>query len=219
MDLLLQQNLTNLHTFWSAMPHQKVHGHCIHQCWPNKAWREDFTLPTDNILKDKTWVTTDTSNLQSDYRIKIALLAMALKLDQVQGQLSDQIEIIVGTEQLATWVHACSQAFGYNIDESSVSYLMADPNVTLFAYNVTQGIAGTAIAYQTQNTMGVHQMGIRDTYRGLGIARKLMMQLVEFAKQKGCDLMTLQASEAGRPLYNKMGFNALTEVYHLQRGA
>ena len=67
-------------------------------------------------------------------------------------------------------------------------------------------MAGTAIAYQTGNTLGVHQVGVPKAFRGKGIAKTLMAHLVWFAKQQKCDLMTLQASKGGLPIYVSMGF-------------
>jgi len=214
MDLLLQQNLANLHTFWSAMPHRKEHKYNVHLHWPNKAWREDFEGFQRKTIEDKTWVTTNSPSGEAGHQAKTALLAMALRLDEVRGQTDSQISVIDSAAQLTEWVQSCSNAFGYQIDKHSLAPLLHQPHATLFAYRLNQKIAGTAIAYQTHKTMGVHQMGVTDNYRGLGIAKKMMMHLVEHAKQSGCKLMTLQASNSGRALYEKIGFTALTEVYH-----
>ena len=46
----------------------------------------------------------------------------------------------------------------------------------------------------------------RENYQRQGIAFQMMKQLIEEAKQKGVTEISLDATEAGRPLYEKCGF-------------
>ena len=110
---------------------------------------------------------------------------------------------------------ACSTAFGYEIDSTALIPLLNDENAEVYAYWVEGRIAGTAIAYQTNSIMGVHQVGVLPDYQGKGIGKLLMSHLVARAKEKNCELMTLQASEEGLPIYVKMGFKKLGNVYHI----
>jgi GNAT superfamily N-acetyltransferase len=43
-------------------------------------------------------------------------------------------------------------------------------------------------------------------YRGRGIATKLLSLIMEEAKGKGCERIVLNATAAGRPIYEKYGF-------------
>ncbi len=58
----------------------------------------------------------------------------------------------------------------------------------------------------------------RDCYRRQGLAYKMMTFLIEEAKQKGVTEISLDATDAGRPLYEKCGFAASQEgmVLNLQ---
>jgi GNAT superfamily N-acetyltransferase len=49
-------------------------------------------------------------------------------------------------------------------------------------------------------------------WRGQGIARALMKDLMEWALAKGCDRLLLHASDAGRPLYVSLGFVPTNEM-------
>ncbi|MBR6107731.1 MAG: GNAT family N-acetyltransferase [Oscillospiraceae bacterium] len=44
-------------------------------------------------------------------------------------------------------------------------------------------------------------------YRGQGCATRIMQQLLAEAKRLGLDLVTLSASDMGRPIYEKLGFS------------
>jgi GNAT superfamily N-acetyltransferase len=48
--------------------------------------------------------------------------------------------------------------------------------------------------------------------RGQGIARALMQALMEWASTAGCDRVLLHASDAGRPLYESLGFTPTNEM-------
>ena len=53
-----------------------------------------------------------------------------------------------------------------------------------------------------------HLMNVytNDTYRRQGIAFQMVNMLIEEAKEKGVTEISLGATEAGRPLYRKLGF-------------
>lgn len=52
----------------------------------------------------------------------------------------------------------------------------------------------------------ITNMYTRQSYRGRGIARKLLDSLKEYAKSEGCTTLALNASDAGYPVYKKYGF-------------
>jgi GNAT superfamily N-acetyltransferase len=49
-------------------------------------------------------------------------------------------------------------------------------------------------------------------YRHQGLAQKLMNCVIEYCQQKGYPRVRLHASEFGRPLYEKLGFNQTNEM-------
>lgn len=49
-------------------------------------------------------------------------------------------------------------------------------------------------------------------WRGKGIARALMQELMAWATDKGADRVLLHASDAGRPLYRSLGFVGTNEM-------
>jgi GNAT superfamily N-acetyltransferase len=49
-------------------------------------------------------------------------------------------------------------------------------------------------------------------WRGRGVARALMRVLMEWATAQGADRVVLHASDAGRPLYESLGFGPTNEM-------
>jgi len=49
-------------------------------------------------------------------------------------------------------------------------------------------------------------------WRGKGVARALMRELMRWASEQGTDRVVLHASDAGRPLYESLGFDSTNEM-------
>jgi len=54
-------------------------------------------------------------------------------------------------------------------------------------------------------------------WRGKGIARALMRELMRWASEQGTDRVVLHASDAGRPLYESLGFHSTNEMRWFSR--
>ncbi|NLO85670.1 MAG: GNAT family N-acetyltransferase [Clostridiales bacterium] len=62
------------------------------------------------------------------------------------------------------------------------------------------------------HVMNVH---VREEYQRQGIARRMMEMLIAEAKERGVTEITLDATDEGRPLYEKCGFAASDECMFL----
>ena len=49
-------------------------------------------------------------------------------------------------------------------------------------------------------------------WRGRGITRALMITVMDWASDQGCERVVLHASEAGRALYRALGFEGTNEM-------
>ncbi len=63
-------------------------------------------------------------------------------------------------------------------------------------------------AYKTGDTIGIHQVGVKPCFQGQGIARHLMAALLMRCQNWQAKRAVLQASSAGLPLYQSLGFNS-----------
>jgi GNAT superfamily N-acetyltransferase len=58
---------------------------------------------------------------------------------------------------------------------------------------------------------------IEPAYRRQGLARRLMRTALDFCRDSGLNIVTLQASPSGRPLYESLGFETTHEMRLLMR--
>lgn len=217
MSPLLSKNLNNLHDFWSATSSEKRGDEIyVHLQWPHKIWCNNFARLESELWQKSIHVTVEKPSPDNAITIKTSLMAMHLFLDNVVGKEHKSMIVVNSHEALSQWCHACGLAFGYQIPIQSLIPLLNDDNATLLAFQENGEMVGTAILYQSGENMGIHQVGVLPNFQGRGLGKALMLDLVERTKSKGCSTMTLQASNAGTPIYLKMGFTPLTELYHLE---
>ena len=171
-------------------------------------------------------VTVDTLVRQSrDWQPAVQHTAMALQLDK---QLSDNNQAVArypivfkclssGTD-IAAWVDTGSSAFGYTIDPNVIAPLLArEDTQILIAYNEYSQPVATGLLFKTSNIVGIHQIGVPADHQGKGYATQMMRFLIQYAQKWQADYAVLQASEAGRPVYQKLGFVDQFLITYLQR--
>jgi GNAT superfamily N-acetyltransferase len=64
---------------------------------------------------------------------------------------------------------------------------------------------------QTRRPMIVNVYS-ESAYRRRGLARRLMVAMLDWLRQQGYDTVSLHASDYGRPLYEALGFKATNEM-------
>jgi len=225
MDLALKQNLNNLNCFWQALNGEENNGFFTHKSWPNKHWQADFnvsdrisgsTLPKNRVIST---ITDLTNQKMSGLVVKNQLVVMNLVLEQSVnspiGKTHSKIVKLSREDDAIKWSQGCGQAFGYEIDASVIQSLLNNPNASVFAYFIDDKIAGTAISYLSGDTLGIHQLGTVPSFRKMGIALALMEHLLEQASNQKCRFVSLQASQAGLRMYEKLGFQSFGKLTSL----
>lgn len=232
MDTVNQLNIDNLTSLWKKMgteTHSEFarDGLTVSKTWPYRFWFgwnatiEQITafnvllhrLPKTAIVP--VWESmgeraTQLAGLLTDecFHISFSQLAMYLDLHaaaMVDSPALDIVEVQSALE-LEDWTATASAAFGYWIDIAAIQRLLGDPDIHLLLVRNDGQPAATALVYQTGDIIGAHLVGVRDAYRGRGIARALMHYVINLSIGLGGKYLTLQASLAGEPLYRQLGF-------------
>jgi GNAT superfamily N-acetyltransferase len=126
----------------------------------------------------------------------------------------------VPTDELATrLLEASTAALGPLLRERSyIGWLAIAENDRVIAgagahvHSQLPRISHDGIAVTTAPVPLVVNVYTEPDYRGMGIARALMDTLLRWAKAQGCDRVVLHASDAGRPLYQSLGFAPTNEM-------
>jgi len=100
---------------------------------------------------------------------------------------------------------------------------MADGTLAWFVAEEDGHIAGTAAAFLSSGrsnvlldvTATLAGIYVVPGYRRRGIAREVTVRAMAWCMERGCVSIRLQASEAGRALYESLGFRTFREMMKL----
>ncbi|WP_160152253.1 GNAT family N-acetyltransferase [Microbulbifer sp. ALW1] len=231
-----QANIENLTTLWRVMGAQRVYGEPSEQfyaCnrWPNRHWFAAGSVPLAETLAhilnslppsatvpvwgDAAGLSGALSEVQNEalhnagFKIGSEQRAMHMELAQWQPALTNSalnLTQVRSAAELEHWVRICSDAFGYEIDTGVMANAAANPETGLWLAEQEGVAVATALLFRTGDVIGIHQVAVPDAYRGRGIARALMQQLLNHCQQTGARYATLQASTMGEGLYRQLGF-------------
>jgi GNAT superfamily N-acetyltransferase len=155
--------------------------------WPpglvlRKATPDDVSI----LVKHRRWMFEDMAFARGMSHAPTELDAMdAAYAQQLQAQLPD--------DRLQAWV---VEAEGRVVASGAI--LFAD-------WLPRPGDLTECLAY-------VHSVYTEPDYRRRGLARRVVQTLIEVCRAKGLQRVTLHASDAGRPMYEAMGFVATNEM-------
>jgi GNAT superfamily N-acetyltransferase len=111
-------------------------------------------------------------------------------------------------EDINVWTDIASEAFAYQIDLSVIQQLVNDEDIQLLlGWENDQAIA-SGLLYKTGDNIGVHQVGVKQVFQGKGFAKCFMLDIITICAQWQGKYIVLQASQAGKPLYEKLGFKS-----------
>ncbi len=74
----------------------------------------------------------------------------------------------------------------------------------------------TSLLFRTGKTAGVYFVGTVPSHRRLGFGESMTWEAILDGKAAGCEMACLQATEMGKPLYQRMGFRTVID-YQLWR--
>lgn len=226
-------NIDNLTTLWKKMGAEEQvlsahEGYYSASRWPNRCWF-DWDVDTDSIdnidgvlsalrkdqimpIWDRTGMTAgklEQALISNSFGVMLEQTAMVMNVDDFSMSDSpvNSIKSVSSAEDVEIWVSVGSAAFGYQIDAHVISKLVHDEDIKLFIYYYENTPAGTALLCKTSDVIGVHQVGVVPTFQGKRIGSSLMKYLISECKEWQGKFITLQASTAGKGLYERLGFS------------
>ncbi|MFO6425060.1 GNAT family N-acetyltransferase [Motilimonas sp. KMU-193] len=179
----------------------RVPNNAILSLWPSalKQGVDDAVLRVEQVVTKHHWLPSfeqvamyKTIDPNVDYQVSAR---DGFRLVEVSSEL-----------ELQLWLDVASAAFDYQIDSAVIAGLLNDPNIkVLLAYQGKQAVA-SALLYKTGEVIGLHQVGVKPACQGQGLARDLMHTLIAMSAKWQGRYVVLQASAAGLPLYQRLGF-------------
>jgi ribosomal protein S18 acetylase RimI-like enzyme len=164
----------------------------------------------EQLLLDNHWCCTFEQTA-----MYFALSAAAKHLPQTRPGF--EVKPVTRLEDIKLWADIGSEAFAYQIDISVIQQLVnIDDIQLLIAWENEQAVA-CGLLYKTGDIIGVHQVGVKRSFQGKGFAKCLMLDIIEACVQWQGKYVVLQASQAGKPLYEKLGFNSQFLIKNFKR--
>jgi GNAT superfamily N-acetyltransferase len=121
---------------------------------------------------------------------------------------------VAGSGFVADWRERIERDFERQMSADTLAWFVAEES---------GHIIGTAAAFVNRSTGGI-LIDMHATLAGIytapghrrrGIARELTLRAMDWCKERGAVRIRLQASEAGRPLYESLGFKTFREMMKL----
>lgn len=225
-----------LETTENNEPDKYINTHWPHRCWSNSpsqsqdlSWLKGLpettifpVLPMQSDEKNKENSSLELSLIQkqlenNSWHCMLEQTAMFLSLDngsyepvsdRVQRHTGFMIKKVQTPQDITLWLDIVTQAFGYSIHRLVIEKLINDQDMQiLMAYHDDQAIA-SAILYKTDDVIGIHQVGVKKDFQGKGFARVFMSEIISACLLWQGKHIVLQASKAGKPLYESLGFTS-----------
>ena len=113
-------------------------------------------------------------------------------------------------EDIKQVIDIWTNSFSRNFSKPVNSEYLSDPNSTTIVISVEDIIVGVAsihIIKKLTRILGIiEDVAVNKKYRGKGVGKKLVERLILIGKQKNCDKIVLNSSEANSKFYEKIGF-------------
>jgi len=103
-----------------------------------------------------------------------------------------------------------TNSFSRNFDKPINPNYLSDPNsitIVISEENIITAVATLHIIKKLTRILGlIEDVAVNENYRGLGIGKKLVKELIKIGNEKNCDKIVLSSSEKNSKFYEKIGF-------------
>lgn len=103
-----------------------------------------------------------------------------------------------------------TNSFSRNFDKPINPNYLSDPNsitIVMSEENIVIGVATLHIIKKLTRILGlIEDVAVNKNYRGQGIGKKLVKELIKIGNEKNCDKIVLSSSEKNSKFYEKIGF-------------
>lgn len=140
-------------------------------------------------------------------------LGMLYDMDKGTIHMSrDEAIEIISADELYTWSEVNAAAFGKPNEPEAFAALEKSGECDFYAYKEEGRIVATAMFHRDDSNAGIHEVSTRLEYRGRGIGGRMISRIISDAQAAGIPRITLQASQMGASVYEKLGFKPISHI-------
>lgn len=226
----VQANINNVTSLWAraASAFDRYveaasfnYGYIPGSDWPNKIWLHEVptaaslggiaSLMAENCPKlSFSYFDTGSAGiteqiLASGFQELHFLHGMSLKPEQpFDNQSPLKFKAVEKLQDIRDWCFVFEKAFGYHISPETLARTLH--SIDYFNIQSAGRTIGTMAHSWTGKVMGLYSMGVLPEARGKGVARDAMHFALNRALIREAELVILQASQMGLPMYARLGF-------------
>ena len=226
-----KQIIEHLFEFWEQIGtyggfHTKKQGYTFTNptldSWPSKVFNLDADVLDIQGLKQSIRSRTIPNSigihqsntmknnlLSHGFRSTSQVKSMALDTTNISFGLIDASDFIpvMSQKEAGLFAQIASKSFGYPVAPSTIEVLIDKPEFRLFLGKLGDAFPSCGMVYIDKNGVaGIHMIGTMETYRGMGIGKKMTQFLIHQTQKAPSKQVFLVASQAGERIYQKLGF-------------
>ena len=140
-------------------------------------------------------------------RVEVPGIAMpCLGMELSDGPARGEGSVVVGPPSLAVLGEVNDRAYGQVDALAPLVRALDDERATTHGLRVDGAWACVALTLRVGDDVSVQYVATEAAYRRRGLASRLLVAVLEAAREEGMRSATLQASPDGLPVYERLGF-------------
>jgi GNAT superfamily N-acetyltransferase len=131
-----------------------------------------------------------------------------------------EIRTVRDAEALSHHLAVDAEAFGFPLEVGRLMFnerLLTATEVELYVGYVDRMPVAISALIAAQRVAGVANIATLSSHRGRGIGEAMTAHVIKRGREFGCIMASLQASEMGKPVYERMGFRTVCEYRTFHR--
>ncbi len=156
--------------------------------------------------------------LLHNFEIASKWSGMTLEIKQLYAAtpLPDfEIRLAHSYKELKDWLSIIETGLFRNMEKLEFSFfknLLNDPKINFYLAYYQKQPATAIMSFNSDDVCGLYLLATLPQYRRMGMADTLMKEAINHGYRQGMKYSTLQATEAGYKIYERMGFKECCEI-------
>ena len=144
--------------------------------------------------------------------------AMARALDEIERPDPDPLEDSTADADIADVAAVNDASYPFGSDPFTRAFSSLPPgSAHLYAARVDGRVAAVLMAHDHEGDCGIWAVATLPEARGRGLSRALLAHAMVDARERGCDTTSLEATQMGRPVYERLGYRPLGVIEMWER--
>lgn len=146
-------------------------------------------------------------------------MAMAALTEIPANDTAASITEVTDADALEQFTQVFAEVFGMPgtlSKQANPESMLEDPDIELFVGRIDEQAVACGQLVKTDDVAGVYSIGVTEEFRRRGLGEAMTWKTLRAGREAGCEVGALQSSEMAHSLYQKMGFETVTNYHHYE---